>query len=323
MKKFYSILVLLSILFFTNNTYATIWRVNNTPGVNANYTDAQTAVSAVTTLAGDTIHIEPSAFGYGNLTVAKPLVLIGNGYFLTLNTGLQVNTNSSTFNYVIFNTGSNGSTIQGINFAGGGCYFYVPNITVRRCYNQGYFYIYNGANNCNIIDNYMTAISAQSGPVTGLNVSNNIITGVAISLSPDYTGTFANNTCINGVVNFYNFQVNNNIFYNTGFTANNCVYFNNIGNSTQFGTANGNQQNVTPMVDNVFVATGTTDSQYVLKAASPAIGAGFGGVDCGAFGGPNPYILSGIPNVPTIYSLTVPPTGTTNINVTISTKSNN
>ena len=104
---------------------------------------------------------------------------------------------------------------------------------------------------------------------------------------------------------------------------NNNVYFNNISDGTLFGNANGNQQNVTSA--SLFTQAGTVneDAYWKLKAGSPAIGAGYGGVDCGAFGGPNPYKLAGIPNVPTIYQLTVPPTGTTNINVTISTKSNN
>ncbi len=320
MKKLISLSTLSVVLLFSSETYAKIWRVNNTAGVNADYNNAQTAVSAVTTLSGDTIHIEPSVTSYGNLTVAKSLVIIGNGYFLTLNTGLQANTNNSTFNYIVLDGGSNNSSVQGINT--GGLYIYSPNVLIRRCNIQaGYIYMYTTATNCTILDNFMYGVSEQSGPLTGFTISNNIIYFGAVSLGANSTGTFENNTCAGGGVTLYNFQVNNNIFNTTGFTPNNCVYFNNIGNSTQFGNANGNQQNV--VMSTVFVASGTTDGQYQLGAGSPAIGAGFNGVDCGAYGGPNPYKLSGIPNVPTIYSLTVPPTGTTNINVTISTKSNN
>lgn len=322
MKKLIPLSILFAALFFSNNTYATIWRVNNTPGVNANYTSPQTACDAPTTLAGDTIHIEPSASGYGSLSITKPLVIIGNGFFLTLDTLLQVSPYESYCSYISVSGGGSGTVVQGMYMSS--FYFQTNNILARRNYVGGYFYIYNGANNCTILDNYIAGgLSEQSGPVSNLNVSNNIINTCSISLGADYTsGVFENNTCVGGGVSLYNFQIDNNIFNTTAFTPNNCVYFNNIGNTTQFGTANGNQQNVT-MVNNVFVASGTTDGQFVLKGGSPAIGAGSGGVDCGAFGGPNPYKIAGIPNVPTIYKLTVPPTGTTNINVTISTRSNN
>ena len=53
----------------------------------------------------------------------------------------------------------------------------------------------------------------------------------------------------------------------------------------------------------------TFDNRYELKAGSPAIGAGVGGIDCGAFGGETPYKLSGIPFVPLIYQVNAPTTG--------------
>ncbi|WP_315820967.1 hypothetical protein [Paraflavitalea speifideaquila] len=48
--------------------------------------------------------------------------------------------------------------------------------------------------------------------------------------------------------------------------------------------------------------------------------------DCGAFGGNDPYKLSGIPAIPSIYLLTVPasiPSGSSSMNVTFSTRNNN
>ncbi len=77
--------------------------------------------------------------------------------------------------------------------------------------------------------------------------------------------------------------------------------------------------------------TGGWDSRMMLKAGSPAIGAGVtvGTIvspDCGAFGATDPYKLSGIPNIPTIYSLSAPtsiPSGTNSMNVTFSTRNNN
>ncbi|MEQ1554417.1 MAG: hypothetical protein ABL929_09580, partial [Ferruginibacter sp.] len=74
----------------------------------------------------------------------------------------------------------------------------------------------------------------------------------------------------------------------------------------------------------------STDGQWRLKAGSPAIAAGETvlGItpDCGAYGTADPYVLSGIPPIPTIYLLTVPAaiaSNATTMPITISTKSNN
>jgi hypothetical protein len=320
MKKIL-VLPILFIALLTNTVSAKIWRVNNTAGVNADFTDPQLAHNAA--VAGDTIHIEPSATGYGNLNVSKRIVLIGNGHTLNQDTGLQVNSNNSTISSLDFQVGSANSSMQGMSVT----YLYLEdqNVMIRRN-SISYIYWYPGAINNTLLDNSLYyIIQNQAGAITGINISNNIFNGInAVSFNSTSSGIFENNVCYGGgAVTLYNFQVDNNIFWSTSFPVNNNVYFNNIGDGTQFGNANGNQQNVTPMANYVFVASGTYDGQFQLKTGSPAIGAGFNGVDCGAFGGPNPYKLGGIPNVPTIYKLVVPPTGTTNINVTISTKSNN
>jgi hypothetical protein len=41
----------------------------------------------------------------------------------------------------------------------------------------------------------------------------------------------------------------------------------------------------------------------MLSENSPAKGAGSNGTDIGPFGGPDPYRLSGLPNLPNIYEL--------------------
>jgi hypothetical protein len=101
---------------------------------------------------------------------------------------------------------------------------------------------------------------------------------------------------------------------------------NNIGNSTQFGTSNGNQSNVT--MTNVFTGTGSADQGFLLKVGSPAIGAGYGStlaspVDCGIFGGNTPYVVAGQVNMPAIYFFDNSPTGsnTDPIKVTVKVKS--
>jgi len=63
------------------------------------------------------------------------------------------------------------------------------------------------------------------------------------------------------------------------------------------------------------------DDRFILKAGSPATGAGIGGIDCGAFAGATPYKLSGIPFIPIIYQINAPASGTAasglNVNVKV------
>ncbi|HRZ78222.1 MAG TPA: hypothetical protein P5248_12680, partial [Bacteroidales bacterium] len=88
-------------------------------------------------------------------------------------------------------------------------------------------------------------------------------------------------------------------------------------------TANGNQSNVS--MANVFEGTtGTsTDGQWKLRTGSPAIGAGENGVDCGMYGGPFPYILSGMPNIPSVYYFLAPAIPSNTLDVAIKAKSHN
>lgn len=67
------------------------------------------------------------------------------------------------------------------------------------------------------------------------------------------------------------------------------------------------------------------DARNQLAANSPAKGTGEAGTDCGAFGGDEPYVLSGVPYVPSIYELKVPQTIGQNgtLNIQIKAKTNN
>ena len=67
------ILVVLAIFAF-NCSFAKIWRVNNNPGIVADFTTAQAANDNGGVNLGDTIHLEPSATSYGTLTTTKRLV---------------------------------------------------------------------------------------------------------------------------------------------------------------------------------------------------------------------------------------------------------
>jgi hypothetical protein len=327
----------------------TIRRVNNTgvnpQGVNI-YSTLQAAHDAAS--AGDFIYLEPSGISYGSLACTKLLTIIGNGYFLAQNPGLQLDLRESIVGDIFFLAGSAGSRITGCTIQSSYFGILANNIVVERNQISQAIYIgyhpFNGAtasvNNTLIRQNYMTSsiniYPGGSQTVSSVSISNNIITG-GISSSGAYTQMnsilIANNVIGNvagnngAAIQVDNAVIKNNILTMTSgtgssyFTPRNNAYSYNISGNTAFGTANGNQQNVTPA--SLFVGgTASTDGAYQLRTGSPAIGTGESGTDVGAFGGTLPYRIAGIPNVPSIYQYNQAVSGNS-LNATISTRSNN
>ena len=346
-------------VLLASTSFAKIWRVNNNAGVVADFTTFNAAATSTSVLVGDTIHIEPSNTVYttGNITLSKRLVVIGTGYFLNPadatfpgNTGLQYTTQKTELQQFTIGAGAAGSKFIGVQisllsinaaatalnivfekvaFINNPLYLQslggnnnLDGITFRKCFfSNCYIYLY---------DLPTTA--------TNLVIENCVFYGTgAYAYLPTLTGAgniFRNNsTYTSNQFIISNAYVANNIFsYNAQNTFTNCTLKNNLFAAAQTlpGTATGNQINVN--MTNVYVGgtTGSIDSRVALKTGSPAIGTGvtISGYtpDCGAFGGPDPYKLSGIPPIPSIYSLTVPtsiPTGTATMNVTFSSRNNN
>ena len=335
--------------FITFSAAAKIWRVNNNPGVTADFTDLQTAIDSPNVLDDDTIHIEPSPNAYlsatGTVIINKRLTILGNGYYLTENLNNQANTYSSTFTQVFyFVDGSSGSSISGCTLG---------NVYVGNNNNLSTFSItisnniignltFQGASISAIVrNNYIVNINngASAGSISIYN--NYVGSGIALDGDPtnpviSVSGIISNNI-IGNVVNVHSSIVKNNIFVNpavggssydavfsaySNFSNSNTV-INNISIGLPLPSTGNNINNAD--INALFVgSTGyTTDSQWQLKSGSPAIGAGANGEDCGIFGGANPYKLSGLPAIPSIYSLTTGSSNATILPVTISVKSNN
>lgn len=322
--------LMIALLFSIATANATVWRVNSAPGSDADYTSIQAAHDATTTLNGDTLYIEGAATGVGQLKTTKTLTIIGTGYFLGENPETQASPLGSTINGIWFNPGSEGTKVMG-------CYissqvrFQTSNILITRCriyYSSNTMILPNNQNLANIVITQSYISSSQTyfsamdfDDVTNVLVSNCYIYG-AITTNSNFSGIFTNNVFW-GNVGPYNSVLKNNILYSGSFTDYNNNYSYNLSDGTDFGTANGNQANVS--MSTVFVGTtGTsTDGAWELKSGSPAIGAGENGVDCGMFGGAFPYVLSGMPNIPAIYYLNTPPIPSDVIDVAIKAKSHN
>lgn len=341
--KYFSLLLLLFVT--ATSSQAKIWRVNNNAGVDADYTTVAAAVTAAA--AGDTIYIEGSATNYGGANLNKRLVFIGTGYFLSganSNTGLQANPDDAFIGNIALDSAASGSvflglaglSINNINAQG----FGADNITISRCQLNSitiYWTPQAGtiANNWNINKCYVGYIAGNIGTAQNWNISNNIFTSSIDMPGSANANNIIRNNVFRSTVILYNGYFANNIIYTTvNFT--NVVVKNNLaigapGGFASYVGTNGNTGGHTDAQMFQGLSGNTTDGQWRLAAGSPAIGAGLtlGAVvspNAGAFGGPDPYKLSGIANIPTIYSLTVPssiPSGSNTMNITFSSRNNN
>ena len=159
---------------------------------------------------------------------------------------------------------------------------------------------------------YFIAYSSRNGIVVNPGFAYNTFSNNYIYNFILYS-TASSNIIINNILDYAVYSeanvFRNNILITGNINGSNNLFYNNIGNSTQFGTENDNQSNVD--MATVFVGypdqdTCSTDGRWQLAPGSPAIGTGQDGVDCGMFGGTNPYVLSGLPNIPAIYFFSAP-----------------
>ena len=314
-------------LLFCNISFAKIWRVNNSTGVAADFTTAQAANDAVTVLAGDTIHLEPSATLYGSLVTNKRLTWISTGAFISIHPGEQANLNPGTVNYLTVNLGSANSVFS---ISSLGDYQITTNsIRLERCYGASNIYISNaGSNNCVIINCYIKgSLNLNSG--TNQIITNNIFEG-QMTTGATISATITNNVfnAVSGGSNstIYNSTLQNNIINKTTiYNYTNCLVEYNMSASTTSLPAGNNNQNTVVMTTVFNNASGNTDFDFNLKVGSPAIGAGTPATtDMGAYGGTSPFKYAVVPAVPAIYKILAPsaPSGNT-MSVIFSTKSNN
>jgi hypothetical protein len=199
-----------------------------------------------------------------------------------------------------------------------------------------------GANNCIIKQCYIQNTNGYTIPpvityfgdhpnFSGLKFVNNIFDWIIIGYfrigpygNEGLTGgstdaTFTNNTFLITTkdATFGNLNFINNVFVDvTPSNANSNTYkpqmasaFNNVTNAGfLFSPLGTNQQGAN--TDSMFVGSQagfhSIDQKWMLRAGDAANTFGQGGIAVGAFGGNNPYKLSGIPSIPYIYSMNVP-----------------
>ncbi|NOX46504.1 MAG: hypothetical protein GXO89_05945 [Chlorobi bacterium] len=350
-------LIAMAMIMIAQITSATVWRVNNRPNADADFTTIQAAHNGAT--SGDTLYIEGSPTGYGTLACTKQLHIIGTGDFLNDNTETQAFKEVSNVSTITFNAGSENSIVEGVRVVNTYVLINTSDITVRRnrfhtSTNAAttYYGIRIAANSSNVlIENnwiyiagyyaYATnyGIHSNGANLSNLTIRNNYIythktNAASYSIYLSATVLSDNVAIYQNVINTNNSasilsaqqtQFYNNIMIAGTFTPDGSYYNNNMGNSTQFGSTNGNQENVAPATIFVDYTTGIDSDLQLIPATSPAIGAGIAGEDCGIYGGSYPYHISLLPAIPAIWEVTLNNYGSdvVPINVNIKAKAHN
>lgn len=183
----------------------------------------------------------------------------------------------------------------------------------------------------NIINEYENGLQMNSGNT--ILLSGGTCTSPSVQIPVFKNFIISNNTFMGGlgITSCQGCTVQNNIIkygLGTGLNAHGSVASNNVCTTgCDFGS--NNIENVS--IANLFVIASPiyVDQNYRLSLTSPAIGAGVGGVDAGAYGTNNPYRISGLAPIPQITSYSknassgVFYTTTTPMTVTISVRGNN
>lgn len=314
------LLFLAVIIFINKPLMATTIRVNNnltTDKANRIYSNLQDANDDVATKAGDTLLVDGSVKAYSILKCNKKLVIIGTGYFLTQNLG-QSNSVSSTVGEIDFNSGSEGTVITGLIFSyspnTSKPYISVSGISIIRCYLTNGLYIYNTINSLVLLQNYFDNNSISiinSFSFNGIILKNNVFnSSLIIDRFTNYPRIFTNveHNIFLGSVQIDVGSFKSNILASNTATVD--ILSPSIQNNITLGTQLSAYATNQSYKDNTQLFVGLTaannkspDGQYKLIAGNAFATAGYNNEEPGIFGGTEPYVLSGIPTIPTIYEL--------------------
>lgn len=333
------LIALIGILAIFQMSMAGITRVNNNPGVNADFNNLQVALDSAN--PGDTIYLEASPTSYGTISINKPVNIFGPGGMIVQNPGFTATKFTAKITTLNIFVGGVNSSFTGLEF-NGTVNMYSGNFAITRCYfnppgttNSIALLGTSSGTNILIAQNYIRnninhGTGVQSRDFT---FQNNYFEG-AIYTENTSRFDFTNNVLrINGASQVHNSTFINNIIIPVGASSNldnSTTYFNNFFNNIVAGSAvypldtgTGNQVNIPLSAVFVDASGQTIDSQYQIKENGPADGTGFEipqGVptDIGMYGGPSPYQISGVTALPTIFDLVVPASNTTgqlNVNI--------
>jgi hypothetical protein len=311
---------------------ATVRNVNNSSPSPGQFSTLSAAISA--SLAGDTIYLAGTGIDYGNVTLDKQLTLIGPGWKVS---GAIYSGNAQVGTITMNNLAAAGSRFIGFRFfqlnSNTAAVQIFSGIVVQRCIVDDCLFLGNDDWTGTLVEgnlftstgpNFFAPVSSAN--VTQSTVRNNIFNGVLFYATSNvieqniFCGTSNASTAVVS-------QGTLNTFRNNICMGRNCLSVDNTatvtanmsfqcGNNTFNGT--GNYPNTDPEFQSYTVGLFSWAHNYQLKSSSPALGAGFGGVDLGVYAGEGVYRKDGEPNIPIVLTIDVPGGSTIPANANIS-----
>lgn len=315
----------LTCLLLPATLFAATLRVNNAPYAQADYAGIQAAIDAAAD--GDTLLIEGSSVSYSGFSlVNKRLNLIGPGYELSDNLGTPFNKlgaivqgGTSSVRTASPPGSADGSLVMGIEFRSELMVDRAATVTVSRCY-------FNSSSRLSIDASgtvVTQCVSIGSSPFSFLGssmdvrIENCLLPNHSPMFFTNLVASFRNNLLAGlsgGSPAAYTFE--NNIFLNpVSGVFDRATFRNNLFQSSVptgiNGTGNLSYSVRTDLMANFDNTNASFDGRYQLKAPFPLVFtaahyAGTDGTHIGPFGGANPYILSGVPPLPSIDELSAP-----------------
>lgn len=313
MKKI--LLLILGTAVFAASATATVRTVSNDVNSPGQFTSLQAAHDA--SAANDTIYIHPSETSYGNLSLTKPLVLIGGGALPNKQVQYASIIEDITITYATLPaTSGSGSKIYGLsiytvslNYSSAAQTSGVGSITLSR---NKISLVYPTINS-NLLFYQNVIGSLAGGSLFNCIFSNNICG----SFQPGYS-VGSNNLITNNQFDRYFWIkgaiISNNIFYSSSalefrtesstFTKNIFIASTSVVETdviTGSTTGSGNLFNVDPVFTTPATSTQIKGYTYTspaagpfanlnLQATSPGIDYGTDGTDVGIYGGGYPWV---------------------------------
>lgn len=196
MKHFFLIAIFAALVSFSS---ATIWHVNNNPGVFTDFTQLQEAHNSASVVSGDTLYIYGSSIQYNDVNLnSKALTIIGPGYFLGENTGLQQNPLPANINSINIYSTAAGTVLAGLQL------YYLsvqnPNVSIVRCLLSSVTIVsYNcSIRQCYLFQSYAWSNLLSADGANNLIIDNCFIGGSAgascISIPNNCAATISNST---------------------------------------------------------------------------------------------------------------------------------
>lgn len=330
MKKNYTFFFsLLFLIFIGGKLNAAILLVNNTATLYGQFTTIDDAIAAASPF--DTIYVSGTSLAYANCTITKSLTLIGAGTYAQ-----KQNAYPTEISIIYINSNVSDVVIEGFNVDQISLFgkTNIHNVIIK--YNQvnTQLYLRNLSNSSNFLISSNVFETGQidlavSTNLSNFTIENNFIRGDITGMNVT-NGLVSHNVFFNNANAFTtsatNVMITDNIFYNSNPVNNtvNCTYLNNISFTTGAPYATmgaGNYDNTDPQFINVGAGAYSTAFNFDVVAGSPANNNATDGTDIGVYGGTANLTPTGeVYNMPVIRQMiiqntNVPLNGNVNVKV--------